>query len=103
MAIGSTIGQLTVGTSAVRLTTMTGLTGVTDINLKPLVRGVRVYNGGSGKLYWGPSDVTTSTGYQLASPDQIAPNDAALIGDIYLISDTVAQAVSIDVVGQVFA
>jgi len=91
--VASTIGQITVGTSSVRLTAAT---------TTKILTGIRVSNGGSGKLYWGlATGVTTSTGYLLNnSGDQIAPASADLLSDVWFISDTAAQPVSIEIVGQ---
>lgn len=94
MALQSTIGQKTVGTSAVQLTA--NATAATT----RIKHGIRVSVPTTGKCYYGPSGVTTSTGFYVNGVAEIHPADFEFIGDIYFISDTAAQQIAFDIVGQ---
>jgi hypothetical protein len=92
MAAISTVGQKTVGTSAVQLTATAG---------QSIRRGVRLSVSTSGKCYYGfSSGVTTSTGFYIPTSTEIHAADADFLSDIYLISDTAAQQISYSIVGQ---
>jgi hypothetical protein len=90
MAIQSSIGQLTVGTSAVQLTANTN---------RPY-NGIKVSVSTSGKVYYGPSTVTTANGFYISGVAEIHPAAFTSLSDIYFISDTASQKVSIEIVGQ---
>tara|TARA_R110000868_G_scaffold97906_1_gene269446 strand:- start:263 stop:568 length:306 start_codon:yes stop_codon:yes gene_type:complete len=96
MAILSTIGKKTVGTSAVQLTANTP--AATMAMKSGIVLTVPAAN--TGLCYWGPSTVTTATGFPIINTVQIAPAEFDYIGDIYFISDTASQTVCFDIVGQ---
>lgn len=95
MAMRSTVGQKTVGTTAVRIT------ADATAQATKLQRGIRVSVSGSGKTYWGGSTVTTSNGFYINGATEIHPAEVDTIGDIYFISDTASQPVTVCVVGQV--
>ena len=92
MAAISTIGQKTVGTSAVRLTATTG---------QSILRGIRLSVSTSGNCYYGfSSGVTTSNGFYISGTAEIHPADTEFLSDIYLISDTASQQIAYSIVGQ---
>lgn len=92
MPIKSTVGQKTVGTSAVQLTSAASTTRID--------RGIRLSVATAEKCYYGPVGVTISTGFYINGTAEIHPADFDFIGDIYLISDTASQVVCYAVVGQ---
>jgi hypothetical protein len=94
MAITSTVGQKTVGTSAVQLTSDT--TAATTA----IQRGIKFSVPTTGKCYVGPAALTTSTGFYINGVAEIHPADFAFVGDVWLISDTAAQQICYDIVGQ---
>ncbi len=94
----STITQKTVGTAAVQLTANTAAAS------QPLNYGVVVtwdtitYD---GNIYWGKANtVTTANGMLLVSPGQISASSVVNVGDIWFISDTAAQVICCEIVGQ---
>lgn len=77
-------GQVTVGTSAVQITSET--TAIKSVSIKSL-------SANTGLIYVGFSNaVTTSTGYELSARDSIEI-DIDDLSDIWLISDTALQKV----------
>jgi hypothetical protein len=76
--------QVTVGTSAVRITT----DGSAPSSTRQML-SFRPIPGGSAKFYWGPSGVTTSTGAEVYPGESIILENN--INDYYIISDTAAQ------------
>ena len=95
MAATATIGQKTVGTSAVQLTA-DATAAVTRFQY-----GCKLAYSGTAKVYYGfSSGVTTSTGFLISNVAEIAPADCQYVGDVWFISDTAAQALSYDIVGQ---
>lgn len=94
MAIKGTIGQKTVGTAAVQLTADTAAATT------PIKHGIKFSVPTSGKCYYGPVGVTTSTGFYINGVAELSPADFEYIGDVYLISDTASQQVSFDIPGQ---
>ncbi len=91
MAGLSTIGQKTVGVTAVRLTATTA---------QAMPNGVRLSVVTAGKCYYGFSDaVTTADGFYINGSAEIHPADCQYLSDIYLISDTALQQISYSVVG----
>ena len=92
MAATSTIGQKTVGTSAVQLTSTAG---------QLIARGVRLSVSTSGNCYYGfDNTVTTSTGFYISGTAEIHPADCQFLSDVWLISDTASQKISYSIVGQ---
>jgi hypothetical protein len=80
--------QATVGTSAVRAT----VAGTApSASRKKLM--VKPSAANTGKIYIGPSSVTTANGMEIIGPDRLEFEFDA--GDYYLISDTAAQVVEI--------
>ena len=88
-----TVGQKTVGTSAVQFT-------ATSTNAAPLY-GIKLSVSTSGKCYYGySSGVTTANGFYINGVAEIHPGSFSNFNEIYLISDTAAQSVTYEVVGQ---
>ena len=89
----ATVGQKTVGTSAVQFTATTGQVPLYGIKLS--------VSGTTAKVYYSfSSGITTANGFYINGVAEIHPASFADFSTIYLISDTVAQAVSYEVVGQ---
>lgn len=80
--------QVTVGTSAVRITT----DGSAPSSTRQMV-SFRPITTGSARFFWGPSGVTTSTGAEVYSGESILLENN--INDYYIISDTAAQKVHV--------
>jgi hypothetical protein len=93
MALKSSIGVISVTTTAKKLITTTGN--------EPIRYGIRLkVDSTSAKVYFGVSSVTASTGFLVNnSSDQIAPADFDVLGDVYLIADGTVN-VFVDIVGQ---
>ena len=90
MAIQSSIGQLTVGTSAVRLTADT----------TRIFNGIKLSIPTSDKVYYGPSTVTAANGFYINGVAEIHPAAFTSLGDIYFIAGAAAQTVTLEIVGQ---
>lgn len=96
MAVVATVGQKTVGTSAVQFTN-----DAAAANTK-LVQGIKLAYSGTAKIYYGfSSGVTTSNGFLINNNDQIVPGECQYVGDPWFISDTAGQALSYSILGQV--
>jgi len=91
----NTIGQKTVGTSAVRFTATTGQSLQGSY-------GIKFGYAGSNSVFYGyTSAVTTGTGFPLvAGYAEVSPAECDDPSTIYLISDTAAQQVGYVVVGK---
>lgn len=95
MAALSTLGQKTVGTSAVQLTADTPAASA------PFVYGVKLSVAGTQKVYYGYSNaVTTSNGFYVGAAGEIPAKGCQFVGDVWLISDTASTPVCFEIVDQ---
>ena len=89
-----TIGQKTVGTSAVQFT-------ATTTNAPPQF-GIKLsVSSTTAKVYYGYANtVTTANGFYINGVAEIHPASFSNFSEIWFISDTASQGVSFEVVGQ---